>query len=62
MRRHFRWDKKYLYSGVTLFFAIAASILFYMILQNIPWIRGALSNIGKILAPFIWGTPWTWPS
>ena len=55
MRRHFRWDKKYLYSGVTLFLAIAASILFYMILQNIPWIRGALSNIGKILAPFIWG-------
>ena len=55
MRRHFRWDKKYLYSGVTLFLAIAASILFYMILQNIPWIRGTLSTIGKILAPFIWG-------
>ena len=55
MRRHFRWDKKYLYAGVTLFLAIAASILFYMILQNIPWIRGALSTIGKILSPFIWG-------
>ncbi len=55
MRRHFRWDKKYLYWGVTAFLVIAAAILFYFVLQNFPWLRAVLSKIGKILSPFIWG-------
>ena len=36
MRRHFRWDKKYLYWGVTAFCVIAAAILFYMALNYLP--------------------------
>ena len=55
MRRHFRWDKKYLYWGVTAFLVIAAAILFLMTLLNLPWVRATLSGIGKILSPFIWG-------
>ena len=55
MRRHFRWDKKYLYWGVTAFLVIAASVLFFFVLQNFPWLRQALAKIGKILSPFIWG-------
>ena len=36
MRRRFRWDKKYLYWGITAFLVIAAAVLFYMLLQHLP--------------------------
>ena len=39
MRRRFRWDKKYLYWGITAFLVIAAAVLFYMLLQHLPDIR-----------------------
>ena len=55
MRRRFRWDKKYLYWGVTAFLVIAAAILFCMILLNLPWVRKTISGVAKILSPFIWG-------
>ena len=55
MRRHFRWDKKYLYWGITAFCVIAAAILFYMALRFLPDLRKALTSLGKILSPFIWG-------
>lgn len=55
MRRHFRWDKKYLYWGITAFCVIAAAILFYMALRFLPDLRNALSALGKVLSPFIWG-------
>ena len=35
MRRPFRWDKKYLYWGITAFCVVAAAILFYMALNYI---------------------------
>lgn len=55
MRRHFRWDRKYLYWGITAFLVIAASILFYMALRFLPDLRKSLASLGKVLSPFIWG-------
>ena len=55
MKNRFRWDRKYLYWGFTAFCVIAASILFYMLITRFPDISGALSKLGKILSPFIWG-------
>ena len=53
--KRYRWDKKYLYWGVTAFCVIAASILFFMLLNHLAWFRNALSEFGKILSPFVWG-------
>ena len=55
MRRHFRWDKKYLYWGVTAFCVIAAAIVFYMALNYLPLLRRGLASLLHILSPFIWG-------
>ena len=60
MRRHFRWDKKYLYWGVTAFLVVAASILFYMALNYLPVLRGGLQKLAAILNPFIWGLVFTY--
>ena len=53
--KRFRWDKKYLYWGVTAFLVIAATILFYMLVSNLTWLHSALQRLGQILSPFIWG-------
>ena len=53
--KRFRWDKKYLYWGVTAFLVIAAAILFYLIVNNLGWLGGALKRLGEILSPFVWG-------
>ena len=55
MRRPFRWDKKYLYWGITAFCVVAAAILFYMALNYIGAVGSAISALFKILSPFIWG-------
>ncbi len=55
MRRHFRWDKKYLYWGFTAFLVIAAAIVFYLALSFLPQIGQGLSRIVQILSPFVWG-------
>ena len=55
MRHHFRWDKKYLYWGVTAFCVIAAAIVFYMALNYLPLLKKGLSSLLHILSPFIWG-------
>ncbi len=55
MRRHFKWDKKYLYWGITAFCVIAASLLFYFTMRNIAIVGRAISKLFRILAPFIWG-------
>ena len=60
MRRHFRWDKKYLYWGVTAFLVVAASVLFYMALKYLPILGGALQRLARILNPFIWGLVFTY--
>ena len=55
MRRPFKWDKKYLYWGITAFCVIAASIFFYMALRNLPDIGKWIGGVARILSPFIWG-------
>ena len=55
MRRLFRWDKKYMYWGITAFCVIACAILFFMALNYIGLVRDALGTLIKILSPFIWG-------
>lgn len=55
MRRRFRWDKKYLYWGITAFCVIACAILFYMALNYLPAMGRGIKALAKILSPFIWG-------
>jgi len=53
--KRFKWDKQYLYWGMTAFCVIAACILFYMLVSNLTWMGGALQRFVRILSPFIWG-------
>ena len=55
LMRRFRWDKKYLHWGVTAFLVIAASILFYMIVNHLAWLRETIHHVGTIISPFVWG-------
>ena len=55
MRRFFRWDKKYLYWGITAFCVIACSILFYMALNYMDELKQGLTKLLEILSPFIFG-------
>lgn len=51
----FRWDKKYLYWGITAFLVIAASILFYYLLFHSVNIKSAISGAINISMPIIYG-------
>lgn len=53
--KNFRWDKKYLYWGITAFLVVVASISFYAVVTHLGWFRDALSKLTTILSPFIWG-------
>ena len=53
--KHFKWDKMYLYWGVTAFLVIAGGILFYLLIKNLAWFGTALGALAGILSPFIWG-------
>lgn len=53
--KRFKWDKKYLYWGVTAFMVVVAAVLFYLILVNFPVIGNAIGRLVSILSPFIWG-------
>ncbi|MCR5575821.1 MAG: AI-2E family transporter [Oscillospiraceae bacterium] len=53
--RRFKWDKKYLYWGITAFCVIACAILFFMALNYISLVGAALRALTRILSPFIWG-------
>lgn len=55
MNRHFKWDKKYLYWGITAFCVFACAILFYMALNYMPGVLSAIGSLFSILSPFIWG-------
>jgi predicted PurR-regulated permease PerM len=50
----FNKDSKYFHLGLHLFLVIAASMLFYMLLQNISYLTKAFSTFLKILAPLIY--------
>ncbi len=53
--KRFRWDKKYLYWGVTAFCVIVASVAFYLLLSNFSTFGSAIGKLTTILSPFIWG-------
>ena len=55
MRRIFRWDKKYLYWGITAFCVIACAILFFMALNYLDTLKQGIAALVRILGPFIWG-------
>ena len=55
MRRHFKWDKKYLYWGITAFCVVACAILFFMALNYIGVVGQGIRKLVRILSPFIWG-------
>ena len=51
----YRWDKKYLYWGVTAFAVIACSIALFWLFEKWPQIKADLRIVWKILAPIIIG-------
>ncbi|MDD3338197.1 MAG: AI-2E family transporter [Lachnospiraceae bacterium] len=51
----FRWDKKYLYWGVTAFSVVAASILFYFGIFHMDTLKKGLGMISGIFNPLIYG-------
>ncbi len=53
--KSFKWDKKYLYWGVTAFLVIIACIAFFWVIQRWSGIKDSCSQLFKILSPIIWG-------
>ncbi|MEG0691751.1 MAG: AI-2E family transporter [Oscillospiraceae bacterium] len=51
----FRWEKKYLYWGITAFLVIVCSISFFVLLNKIDLVAGAFGVLSHILMPFILG-------
>lgn len=51
----FKWDKKYLYWGITGFLVIVLSISFFLIADNFTVVEGVFKKVLKILNPIIVG-------
>ncbi len=51
----YRWDKKYLYWGVTAFLVIVCSIAFFLLLSNWPTVGKFLGVVGDIFKPVVYG-------
>ncbi len=51
----FRWEKKYLYWGITAFLVIVSSISFFVLLNKINVVVKGLGILATILMPFILG-------
>ncbi|MDO4307748.1 MAG: AI-2E family transporter [Eubacteriales bacterium] len=51
----FRWDNKYLHWGVTAFFVIAASMLFYYGIFHMRTLITGIKTFFSIMAPIIYG-------
>ncbi len=60
MRRTFRWDKKYLYWGMTAFLVITACVLLAFVMGNILIVRDFFAKLIRIFSPFIWGLAFTY--
>ena len=60
MKRGFKWDKKYLYWGMTAFFVVVAAILFYMALNYLGALGTGLKKLVQVFSPFIWGFVISW--
>lgn len=53
--KRFKWDKKYLYWGITAFLVIICCLVFFMALNRWNYIAQFLSNIFNILKPVVYG-------
>ncbi len=53
--KNFKWDKKYLYWGVTAFCVVVASITFFWLLNTWNGARRAMGVVISALAPIIYG-------
>ena len=53
--KKFKWNKQYLYWGVTAFLVIIACIAFFWIIQRWSGLRASFSMLLGILSPIIWG-------
>jgi len=53
--KNFRWDKKYLYWGVTAFSVVACSVIFFFIINNWSEFHSVLKKIQSSLSPVIIG-------
>lgn len=51
----YRWDIKYLYSGITAFIVLALAILFYSSISKMTAIFHSVANLFSILMPVIYG-------
>jgi predicted PurR-regulated permease PerM len=51
----FKWDKRYVYVGLTAFFVIAASILFFLIISKWSSVLAVIRDVGRIMSPIIIG-------
>lgn len=52
---HFKWDKKYLYWGITAFIVLSCSILFYYVVFHNEQFSGIVKNVINICFPIIDG-------
>lgn len=52
---NFKWDKKYLYWGVTAFCVVAGSVLFTICVSNFGQVTVFVSNILGMFMPFVYG-------
>lgn len=53
--KKFKWDKKYLYWGVTIFCVVACSVLFFFVISNWDECRSGLRKLQSSLSPVIIG-------
>ena len=51
----FKWDKKYLFWGVTAFLVIVCSILFFALVNRFSDFAKIFKTIVRVLSPFIYG-------
>lgn len=50
----FRWDKKYLHWGFTIFCVVAASMLFYFGIFHMATLKQGFDKVYSILTPIIY--------
>jgi len=51
----FKWEKHYLYWGVTAFLVVVCSILFYSVVTSWSYWWGTFQTLLRIMSPIFWG-------
>ena len=49
----YKWEKKYLYWGITAFLVIVSSILFFLLLNRLDVVARVIGFVLNLLMPFI---------